>query len=142
MHPQPTHPLPLLFHDSFFLISTEYYVYCPLTSCSGGRNLPRPPARASEWLLPFDCLLCACNRAWKRITMGKMVLVVICTGKCWPCCCFMYSICLYLTLGNLFSTVYRVRLQNGRSPSRIASLLSQATFSLHYRGVHGTSPSH
>lgn len=22
--------------------------------------------------------------------MGKMVLVVICTGKCWPCCCFMY----------------------------------------------------
>ena len=51
-------------------------------------------------------------------------------------------ICLYLTLGNLFSTVYRVRLLNACSPSRIVTLLSQATFSLRRHGVYDTSPSH
>lgn len=51
---------------------------------------PSQASGASKWLLLFDRLWCARNRGWNRIIMGKMVLVVICTGKCWPCCCFMY----------------------------------------------------
>lgn len=107
---------PLLFHPSSFLISTEYCVYRLFTSCSGGLNLPRPPVLASG-CFRFDRLRRACDRL---IIGGTVVLVVICTGKCWPCCCFMY---LFLphTGKCLFSTVYRVRLLTWTlPPSRIA----------------------
>lgn len=87
---------------SALVISTLIFLPC-LISCSGGCNLPRPPVLSS---------------GWNWIIMGQMVLVDLCTGKCWPCV-FMYLFIPHT--GKCFSTVYRARLQNGRSPSRTAT---------------------
>lgn len=88
-HPQPTHPLPLFYYTIRF--SHFHGVLClpPVYLLLWGSQ-PSQASGASKWLLLFDRLWCARNRGWNRIIMGKMVLVVICTGKCWPCCCFMY----------------------------------------------------
>lgn len=91
---------------STFVISTECLgpVYLLLWGLQ-----PSQASGAIKRLLPFDCLRCVSNYGWNRIIMGKMVLMELYTGKCWPCCCLMYLFIPHT--GKCFSNVYHVRLQ-------------------------------
>lgn len=138
MHTPPTHLLPLFY--STIRYSSFHGVLClpPVYLLLWGSQ-PSQASGASKWLLPFDRLRCIRNRGWNRNMVGKLVLVVMCTGKCWPCCCFMY---LFIPHTGKFvfncvscALAKRMLAQPHRDPFKPSNFFFASTWSLWYVSI-------